>query len=234
MLCMLGEDHRSWLARSWLLQLTAYKMSLTLPQFGTIQHRHLSWPRPAQVLAVQQVASPPESCLFLDSPAMGASGTEEGAGAGALFLHVGELCQQQILKSQCFNASLLLARCTHSCQLAPYLGASVSGSPAVCLTEAVAAGLANGVLLRTEVDHVTGQLSDTRTRFLGTRPPKLLATAVNGRRSMLALSSRAWLGYSDQGRYNLSPLSFEALDHASSASDPSLFFLTAINFFTML
>jgi hypothetical protein len=28
------------------------------------------------------------------------------------------------------------------------------------------------VLLRTEVDHVTGQLSDTRTRFLGTRPPK--------------------------------------------------------------
>lgn len=42
-----------------------------------------------QVLAVQQVASPPESCLFLDSPAMGASGGEEGAGAGALFLHVG-------------------------------------------------------------------------------------------------------------------------------------------------
>lgn len=118
-----------------------------------------------KVLAVQQVASPPESCLFLDSPAMGASGTEEGAGAGALFLHV---------------------------------------------------GLANGVLLRTEVDHVTGQLSDTRTRFLGTRPPKLLATAVSGRRSMLALSSRAWLGYSDQGRYNLSPLSFEALDYASS------------------
>lgn len=35
---------------------------------------------------------------------------------------------------------------------------------------------------------------------------------------MLALSSRAWLGYSDQGRYNLSPLSFEALDYASSAS----------------
>ncbi len=40
------------------------------------------------------------------------------------------------------------------------------------------AGLSNGVLLRTEVDHVTGQLSDTRTRFLGTLPPKLLATTV--------------------------------------------------------
>ncbi len=55
------------------------------------------------------------------------------------------------------------------------------------------AGLMNGLLLRTEVDKVTGQLSDTRTRFLGTRPPKLFAVAVRGRRSMLALSSRPWL-----------------------------------------
>ena len=79
------------------------------------------------------------------------------------------------------------------------------------------AGLANGVLLRTEVDRVTGQLSDTRQRFLGTRPPKLCSAAVRGNRAMLALSSRPWLGYSDMGRYNLVPLSYEALDHASSA-----------------
>lgn len=62
------------------------------------------------------------------------------------------------------------------------------------------AGLLNGVLLRTEVDKVTGQLSDTRTRFLGTRPPKLFAVFVRGKRSMLALSSRPWL-------VRLSPLS---------------------------
>ena len=80
-----------------------------------------------------------------------------------------------------------------------------------------APGLANGVLLRTEVDPVTGQLSDTRQRFLGTRPPKLCSAAVRGNRAMLALSSRPWLGYSDMGRYNLVPLSYEALDHASSA-----------------
>lgn len=43
------------------------------------------------------------------------------------------------------------------------------------------AGLANGVLLRTEVDRVTGQLEDTRTRFLGTRPPKLFAIYVRCR-----------------------------------------------------
>ena len=80
---------------------------------------------------------------------------------------------------------------------------------------ACSAGLANGVLLRTQVDRITGQLSDTRTRFLGTRPPKLFAANVKGQRSMLSLSSRPWLGYSDMGRYNLTPLSYEALDYAS-------------------
>ena len=60
------------------------------------------------------------------------------------------------------------------------------------------------------------QLSDTRSRFLGTRPPKLLPMMVRGQRSLLALSSRPWLGHSDQGRFNISPLSYEALMHASS------------------
>ena len=40
---------------------------------------------------------------------------------------------------------------------------------------------------------MTGQLSDTRKRFLGTRAPKLFAVTVRGARSMLALSSRPWL-----------------------------------------
>lgn len=35
---------------------------------------------------------------------------------------------------------------------------------------------------------------------------------------MLALSSRPWLGYSDMGRYNLTPLSYEALDYSSGFS----------------
>lgn len=39
-------------------------------------------------------------------------------------------------------------------------------------------GLENGVLTRTEVDRVTGQLSDTRQRFLGTTKPKLFPTMV--------------------------------------------------------
>ena len=57
----------------------------------------------------------------------------------------------------------------------------------------VVAGLLNGLLLRTEVDKVTGQLSDTRTRFLGVRRPKLTAVPVRGKRSMLILSNRPWL-----------------------------------------
>lgn len=43
-----------------------------------------------KVLGVQAVQSTPESLLLLDSPAMGTSGTEEGRGVGALFLHIGE------------------------------------------------------------------------------------------------------------------------------------------------
>ena len=43
-----------------------------------------------KVLGVQAVQSTPESLLLLDSPLMGASGTEEGRGVGALFLHIGQ------------------------------------------------------------------------------------------------------------------------------------------------
>lgn len=32
---------------------------------------------------------------------------------------------------------------------------------------------------------------------------------------MLALSSRPWLGYSDMGRFQIMPLSYEALDYAA-------------------
>ncbi|PNH05863.1 Splicing factor 3B subunit 3, partial [Tetrabaena socialis] len=76
-------------------------------------------------------------------------------------------------------------------------------------------GLQNGLLVRSEVDRISGQLADSRTRLLGTKPPKLFAASVRGTRCMLALSSRPWLGYNDQGRFNMSPLSYEALDFAA-------------------
>ncbi|KAK8930677.1 DNA damage-binding protein 1b [Platanthera zijinensis] len=82
------------------------------------------------------------------------------------------------------------------------------------------AGLRNGVLFRTVVDMVTGQLSDTRSRFLGLRAPKLFKAIVRGRQAMLCLSSRPWLGYIHQGHFLLTPLSYETLEFAASfASD---------------
>ncbi|KAF5207470.1 Splicing factor 3b subunit [Thalictrum thalictroides] len=80
------------------------------------------------------------------------------------------------------------------------------------------AGLQNGVLFRTVVDMVTGQISDGRFRLLGSRAPKLFSVLVKGRRAMLCLSSRPWLGYTQQRRILLSPLSCEALEYAASFS----------------
>lgn len=41
-------------------------------------------------------------------------------------------------------------------------------------------GLHNGGLLRTVLDPVTGDLADTRTRYLGTRPVKLFPITMQG------------------------------------------------------
>ncbi|XP_057537206.1 spliceosome-associated protein 130 A [Amaranthus tricolor] len=80
------------------------------------------------------------------------------------------------------------------------------------------AGLQNGVLFRTVVDMVTGQLSDSRSRFLGLRAPKLFSIIVRGRRAMLCLSSRPWLGYIYQGHFLLTPLTCGTLEFAASFS----------------
>ena len=83
------------------------------------------------------------------------------------------------------------------------------------------AGLNNGVLIRADVDDVTGTISEVRSRFLGTRPPLLYPTTMRGENAMVALSSRPWLGFTDlQNRFTLQPVSSEPLDHcASFASD---------------
>ncbi|KAF8510565.1 CPSF A subunit region-domain-containing protein [Hysterangium stoloniferum] len=79
-------------------------------------------------------------------------------------------------------------------------------------------GLQNGVLLRTVLDPMNGQLTDTRTRFLGTRPVRLVRVMVQKNPSILALSSRSWLNYTHQHLLHFTPLIFENLDHAWSFS----------------
>ncbi|CAI9114816.1 OLC1v1015622C1 [Oldenlandia corymbosa var. corymbosa] len=80
------------------------------------------------------------------------------------------------------------------------------------------AGLQNGVLVRSVVDMVTGQVSDWRSRFLGLKPPKLFSISVRGRRAMICLSSRPWLGYVNQGQFQINPLSYENLQFAAAFS----------------
>lgn len=76
-------------------------------------------------------------------------------------------------------------------------------------------GLQNGVLLRAVLDSVTGDLSDTRTRYLGSRPVKLFRICMQGSDSVLAMSSRSWLSYAYQNRFHLTPLSYDTLEYAS-------------------
>ena len=75
-------------------------------------------------------------------------------------------------------------------------------------------GLYSGVYLRTVLDEVTGELSDTRTRFLGARPVRLFRVSVKGQTAVLALSSRSWLGYSDvqTKSFMLTPLDYVGLE----------------------
>jgi splicing factor 3B subunit 3 len=79
-------------------------------------------------------------------------------------------------------------------------------------------GLQNGVLLRTVLDPLNGQLTDTRTRFLGTRPIKLIRVQIQKNPAILALSSRSWINYTHQNLMHFTPLIFDNLDYAWSFS----------------
>lgn len=76
-------------------------------------------------------------------------------------------------------------------------------------------GLKNGVLLRTVLDHVTGELTDTRSRLLGVRPVKLFRMKVRGANAVLSLSSRPWVTYTHAGRFHMTPLSYLPLEYGA-------------------
>lgn len=75
-------------------------------------------------------------------------------------------------------------------------------------------GLVNGVLLRTVVDPVDGSLSDTRLRFLGAKPPKLVRSTIHGQPAVLAFSSRTWLLHTYQDMLQTQPLIYDTLEYA--------------------
>lgn len=56
------------------------------------------------------------------------------------------------------------------------------------------------------------------SRFLGTRPIRLIRVAIQRNPGILALSSRSWLNYTYQNLMHFTPLIFENLDYAWSFS----------------
>ncbi|KAJ7671892.1 hypothetical protein B0H17DRAFT_1141427 [Mycena rosella] len=87
-------------------------------------------------------------------------------------------------------------------------------------------GLQNGVLLQTVLDPINGQLTDTRTRFLGTRPIRLLHVQIQQNPAILALSSRSWLNYMHQNLMHFTPLIFENFRFSAELSPEGLIRIT--------
>merc|ERR1719253_214103 len=87
-----------------------------------------------------------------------------------------------------------------------------TGAPALFLF----IGLHNGVMLRARVDARSGQLSDTRTRFLGAKPAKLFTLPLGGHQGVLALSSRPWVVYCMQHALHVTPLTYQLLEYGCS------------------
>ncbi len=79
-------------------------------------------------------------------------------------------------------------------------------------------GLQNGVLIRNTVDPADGKLSDTRRKFLGTRPVKLAQVRLAGAAAAVAMSSRTWCIYEQSGALQQSPLCYDNLDCAAPFS----------------
>lgn len=70
-------------------------------------------------------------------------------------------------------------------------------------------GLSNGIYARVSIDSISGKLSDTRLKYLGTRPVLLRSISLPGLAlsAVLLISSRPWIGYFGVlGEFKLTPL----------------------------
>lgn len=74
-------------------------------------------------------------------------------------------------------------------------------------------GLTNGALFKTSVEKLTGSLTETRTRFIGTSPVKLFRLRVGGRNTVISLSSKPWISYLHKDNFIMTPLIYNSLDY---------------------
>lgn len=75
-------------------------------------------------------------------------------------------------------------------------------------------GLHTGVYIVSILDPVSGQLSDTRTRFLGPKSVKVFKAKVVNHDTVLCLSTKPWIGFVSGQSFEMAPLSLSGLTYA--------------------
>lgn len=76
------------------------------------------------------------------------------------------------------------------------------------------------MLIRTTIDKITGNMVDSRPKYLGSKPVKCVKLVILGKPAILALSSRPWLIYSYGNKQMVSLLAFPYMDIATQISIP--------------
>jgi splicing factor 3B subunit 3 len=72
------------------------------------------------------------------------------------------------------------------------------------------------MIVRTSIDPITGKLTDSRPKYLGSKPVKLVKIEVLGKPAILALSSRPWLFYTFGRKQMTSLLAFPFISVATA------------------
>ena len=77
------------------------------------------------------------------------------------------------------------------------------------------------MLIRTSIDTITGKLTDSRPKYLGSRAVKCIKLRVMNKPAILALSSRPWLIYSYGKKQLTTLLAFPYFDIAHPIRTPT-------------
>ncbi|KAI5953215.1 RSE1 [Candida jiufengensis] len=100
----------------------------------------------------------------------------------------------------------------HNCLTVKYLQALSSNAQSLIMSTTnqnsyIHIGMENGVYVRTKIDKYNGKLSDTRIKYLGTKPVQLQEIKINEQiNGVSAITSKPWICYQHQNKFKLTPL----------------------------
>lgn len=77
-------------------------------------------------------------------------------------------------------------------------------------------GLNTGVMIRSNIDAITGALSDQHSRFLGARAVRFSLVKVGDGMGFMAMSDKSWLCYAHQGKLFTSYINYDMVEHVAS------------------